>query len=720
MRAPIQARTEGGSTSGMMLGVMLNTPGKNIACAIYALIWAFAGVSPAAFGHDGGHNPLGAHHVEWGGPLFDRVMAAGYVETFGTEAYPRTGPPRIQTNHGSRCVTASHLLFDIADRQYYDIRGGSTLTFSFFAAKAMRVQLAYDAAGQTEQWRWIELADDSQPQQITVHLPDARFINRGLAQADFALIAEGAITETDAPDASHEFVLCDIQLSAASAPEDVQEVATTFMFTAEGEPTPVRLGLYHADNGRQALPGDNALHLYHYDRFKRQHYIRSLWDSRDPWPHPNRHFIYAPSEYHVDLAPGDYWLVVSRGPEYGIEKRRVTVTPTASTVALDLRRRAGLEGWYPGDGHVHMLRDSPAMNAAIAQIASAEGLTVFNLLQMGNPQQEYFQQYAFGEAGRFSHDGAYLVPGIENPRSAVLGHTISQNIQKSLYRRDHYFDHHAQFSGYQHQGAVTGYAHVGQGWYNEQRGLALDVPHGIIDFLEVMQNGQIKTDLWYRFLNLGFKLAPMAGSDYPYLDTPGSVRLYAQVDGPFSTEKWFASAKRGRSFVTNGPMIDFKVNGLPAGEEIHIDGRSRLKVTAKITLAPSLDTLREARLIVNGTAVATFTANSQGDILIDTMLEIDRGAWIAVAVSGARYALAHTGAVYVNDQQLGHGLKDKSDIARGMISYLQQLNGDIRAGDELEYFDVAGMINTLWQEQREDILSKVDATIAIYRQMMNP
>ena len=74
----------------------------------------------------------------------------------------------------------------------------------------------------------------------------------------------------------------------------------------------------------------------------------------------------------------------------------------------------------------------------------------------------------------------------------------------------------------------------------------------------------------------------------------------------------------------------------------------------------------------------------------------------------------------MNDQQLGHGLKDKSDIARGMISYLQQLNGDIRAGDELEYFDVAGMINTLWQEQREDILSKVDATIAIYRQMMNP
>ena len=102
------------------------------------------------------------------------------------------------------------------------------------------------------------------------------------------------------------------------------------------------------------------------------------------------------------------------------------------------------------------------------------------------------------------------------------------------------------------------------------------------------------------------------------------------------------------------------------------------------------------------------------------MLEIDRGAWIALAVSGARYALAHTGAVYVNDQQLGHGLKDKSDIARGMISYLQQLNGDIRAGDELEYFEVAGMINTLWQEQREDILSKVDATIAIYRQMMNP
>ena len=74
----------------------------------------------------------------------------------------------------------------------------------------------------------------------------------------------------------------------------------------------------------------------------------------------------------------------------------------------------------------------------------------------------------------------------------------------------------------------------------------------------------------------------MAGSDYPYLDSPGSVRLYAKVEGAFSTHKWFASAKLGKSFVTNGPLIDFKVDEYQAGDEISLSQPTKLTVRATV------------------------------------------------------------------------------------------------------------------------------------------
>ena len=171
----------------------------------YVLAKITAFVSLCVHAHDDGHNPLGISEIELNNPLFSSVLSAGYADTFGTEAYARTGDPYPRTVHGRPCVTASNLLFDVSDRQYYDLKGPSTITFEFLAERAMRVQFAYDASAKTEQLRWIELKADSNIQRISMTLSDARLVNRGLSNTDFALIAEGAVTETDRPDHRHEF-----------------------------------------------------------------------------------------------------------------------------------------------------------------------------------------------------------------------------------------------------------------------------------------------------------------------------------------------------------------------------------------------------------------------------------------------------------------------------------------------------------------------------------
>ena len=105
-----------------------------------------------------------------------------------------------------------------------------------------------------------------------------------------------------------------------------------------------------------------------------------------------------------------------------------------------------------------------------------------------------------------------LVPGVEDPRTALRGHTISLNIRNVVRRAESYLHYERTFREYRQQGALSGYAHVAGQWFNAARGLALDVPLGNVDFVEVLQDGTLGTDLWYDFLNLGYRLVPTAGT----------------------------------------------------------------------------------------------------------------------------------------------------------------------------------------------------------------
>ena len=76
-----------------------------------------------------------------------------------------------------------------------------------------------------------------------------------------------------------------------------------------------------------------------------------------------------------------------------------------------------------------------------------------------------------------------------------------------------FYQYHRVFEATRNRGAITGYAHYGR-LFNGERGLALDVPFGLIDFIEMLQGGHVETSIWYRLLNLGFRINPAAGADY--------------------------------------------------------------------------------------------------------------------------------------------------------------------------------------------------------------
>jgi len=152
----------------------------------------------------------------------------------------------------------------------------------------------------------------------------------------------------------------------------------------------------------------------------------------------------------------------------------------------------------------------------------------------------------------------------------MRGHTIHWNLKSHVhFEKQAFFQYDRVFERTRSQGVLTGYAHLGE-LFNGRRGLALDVPFGLVDFIEVLQGGRLNTDIWYSFLNLGYKLSPVGGADYPYFGPtlPGVERTYVKLDAPFSAAAWFDAFRRGHAYVTNGPLVRFSVNGREMGDEL--------------------------------------------------------------------------------------------------------------------------------------------------------
>jgi len=69
-------------------------------------------------------------------------------------------------------------------------------------------------------------------------------------------------------------------------------------------------------------------------------------------------------------------------------------------------------------------------------------------------------------------------------------------------------------------------------------------------------------EIYYQILNSGLRIPPSAGSASGVLPNPvGYNRVYVQVDGELTYEKWWDGLCAGRSFVTNGPLLLVRADG---------------------------------------------------------------------------------------------------------------------------------------------------------------
>jgi Tol biopolymer transport system component len=357
----------------------------------------------------------------------------------------------------------------------------------------------------------------------------------------------------------------------------------------------------------------------------------------------------------LTVPAGTIRVEASHGPEYQVARRSIRIQPdSAVSLRIVLERIADLRlvGWTAGDLHVHMnygghYRATPA---TLALQAKAEGLQVVENLIVNKegriPDVAYFGSRPDPVSGP-----DFLLVHDQEFHTSYWGHLGLLGLRQHLVLPGYaayantpaaslYPDNAAVADLAHAQGGLAGYVHP----FDEVPDprdtsvaltdeLPVDVALGKVDYYEVMgfSDHLASSAVWYRLLNCGFRLPAGAGTDamsnFVSLRGPvGTNRVYVQSGFPLRHDAWLGALRAGKTFVTNGPLLEFTLNSQAVGQEIRLPpGRHVLRARISVRSMVPLD---HVEIIGNGVVVATVPLTHEGTSA-DASVEVpvDRSGW---------------------------------------------------------------------------------------------
>ena len=385
-----------------------------------------------------------------------------------------------------------------------------------------------------------------------------------------------------------------------------------------------------------------------------------------------RHF-YVPSTFRLALEPGQYTIRLERGKEFlPIEETFAISADQEVQRSFKLKRWINMEssGWYSADLHIHR----PA--EVMAETLLGEDLNVAPLIS-----NHYWTQW--DSLKKAPRPAVPLVKVDDTHVFSVGGYEIERIIEGpgavALFGLDLSLD----FDGYElypPASYLTRKAREQGGYVDGDKPFWLDVPVNValgeIDFMEVACNhffprsvdADLKRwaswkpeagfdgwdkgfalwimDLYYKLLNCGFQLPASGGSACGVKPLAvGYNRVYAKLDGPFSYENFFRALKAGRSFSTNGPILDLKVDGKGIGSRIDFSGKTTISIEATAESGSELEALE---ILVNGESrVGT---RGKGKLISRQTLDVDKSIWVAARAfekSDQTVVFGQTSPIYI-------------------------------------------------------------------------
>ncbi len=388
--------------------------------------------------------------------------------------------------------------------------------------------------------------------------------------------------------------------------------------------------------------------------------LGTLIDLPPPLPYWKEPVEYqTPGEFSITLPEGRWRIAVDHGMEYVPVVEEITLRgERARSRTITLRRWIDLpsEGWWSGDVHVHHPTVERSQREFLLRYARATDVHVVNVLEMGHHYVAFgegqvgteFKQRGFGRKFRLRKGNTWIVSGQEEPR-AENGHVVGLNIDHLFRDMNAYDFYDIAFDGIHAQkGALVGFAHFAWNGYGTLRGFPWYVTTGGIDYVELLQFNRINTQLYHDYLDLGFRLTAAAGSDVPWGATMGEVRTYVYTGRRLDLDAWFDGLRRGRTFVSNGPGLEFTVDGQLPGSEIDRRRGDQVTIRARARSHPAIGVLRSLTLFGDGGVIQEVTNPGRlNELSIQIKRPIAESQWLAASAVCENGAVAHTSPVYV-------------------------------------------------------------------------
>ncbi len=411
-------------------------------------------------------------------------------------------------------------------------------------------------------------------------------------------------------------------------------------------------------------------------------------------------YAYIPGLCEVELPLGEVYVEIARGYEMKPIRSSFMVTAETDEMTFTLEKLLdwGARGWVSADTHVHFLSPQTALLEG-----AAEGVNVVNLLasqwgEMFSNVSDFDGRTTLGAAD-FGGDGEFLVRvGTEN-RMQALGHISLLGYSGAMI--------HPLCSGGPSESAIGDALDVSMAeWAErciEQNGLvvlphapnpqaerAADIVLGLVHAIEMMSFNPFNTQItpyglldWYRYLNLGYQIPVVGGSDkMDAASLLGGIRTYAHLgERDFTYENWMSAVKLGNTFVTVGPLLELAVEGLAPGSRLDLPvGGGTLDVTWRVESAAL--PIEAIEVVVGGFALESQSVGGALAASGGCSVSIRESTWIALRVRGSHGGrpgeiAAHSSSVQV---RVDGARPFKREDA---IAVLEQIEGAIAYVDTL-------------------------------------
>jgi len=419
---------------------------------------------------------------------------------------------------------------------------------------------------------------------------------------------------------------------------------------------------------------------------------RNAWVKADDGSYPGLrryelHYFHSKGKDTVEVPRDKILIEISHGPEYEVVKTEVDARQHLVTpFVIRLKKQqvpSDFGNWWSGDLHMHMnyggnYRSTPEI---VVSQAEAENLNfVFSMIvnkEQRVPDVSYFTSspdksstsktkilYAqefhtsfWGHLGMLELDDHVILPGYSGyPETAV----------ESL------FPHNGFIADRTHeQHGLVGYVHPfepsevfpdqSSTLFNE---LPVDVALGKVDYYELMGFSDHKASeaVWYQLLNCGFRIPAAAGTDamtnYASLRGPvGLNRVYVKGEGELDQKVFLKKVVAGKSFVTNGPLLGFTIEGKNAGDSVAIPSNGQILSYSAFLRSPV--PIDHFEIIWNGEIVARHklsgtlkTADVKGSVKVKGSGWLLLRAWNDIGHPDLPdlYPFACTNPIYIKSQ----------------------------------------------------------------------